>query len=722
MQDPSNEDGWQELHLPSRKECPKLFYSFRISKDSISLLLTDLISIWDCSLDKYDIFAEAARQQASIDPSESSGQFGLLLSKLRECLQDGHSTLLRDCSPASQGLLLRTNIGLPRPLKPLDWTFRLEQKNASELAEQLLRPSLHEVSVSQDKINSLLRIIKDKDHVISRLLDRIGTSAIDLSLIFPGVAGTSSRKGGQLTVADAKKHVAGMALFDENLWTKQFSNEDGYEGADRTGLKNLVTGCEKCFVHTRQQHEDWLNGLATSDKGILKNTASKNQSQSSMGRTPSAIPEPEGDESTESDDDFEVRTFIPTNIAPEANLTKRQATPPNLQSKKAESRKLSGVSSDTHDEAHTEDENPSSKKAKTAKIGRLGRRNATKAYGESKSRPKSSSSAAQPSSPGRHSSPEAAVVTQAASTTATATTTESDSELDTTGGRSGTARKKPTGNQNDPGKQKSRLGNLKKKCEERSPSSTSSEDERSEPPTSKPQPHQRTRTLEPNADSPLPAPSSPRRRLGRLNRTEEKRVQKSASSTPEAEDLDVDVSSLPHTRSSQQRQDNVPSESQTTPSRRLGRLGGCRKTEASSRTESPQPSSSTKAKLTRKSIEDTEMRDHDDTTNGNTDADPDATPTPTPSPPHSAAVQPASPSPSSKRSTQQQKQLPTSPRHTKRSSATTSPDNVAKREKEQKNLVESKEDETEQAKANRRREELKRSIASGASVRKKRRF
>ncbi|KEF56768.1 uncharacterized protein A1O9_06958 [Exophiala aquamarina CBS 119918] len=312
MQDSANEDGWQELRLPSRKECPKLFYSFHISKDSFSLLLTDLISIWDCSLDKYDILAEAARQQASIDPSESTHQFGLLLSKLRESLQDDQNTLVRGNSPASQNLLLRTKIGLPRPLKPLDWTFRLGQKNASELAEQLLRPSLHEVSVSQDKINSLLRIIKDKDHVISRLLDRIGTSAIDLSLIFPGIAGTSSRKGGQFSVADAKKHVAGMATFDEKNWIKQFSNDEGYEGADRTGLKNLVTGCEKCFAHTRQQHENWLNGLATSDREVLSDRTSNNKPQFSLGRTTKPASAVAGDELTESDDDFEVDTFILT--------------------------------------------------------------------------------------------------------------------------------------------------------------------------------------------------------------------------------------------------------------------------------------------------------------------------------------------------------------------------------------------------------------------------
>lgn len=311
----TDQEGWQELRLPSREECPKLFYSFHTSKDSFSLFLTDLISLWDCSLDKYDILAEAARQQTSIDPSESTHQFGLLLSKLRESLQDnnGQSVLARDSSHLSQNLLLRTKINLPRPLKPLNWIFRLEQKNASELAEQLLRPSLHEVSVSQDKIGSLQRIIKEKDHVISRLLDRIKTSGIDLGLDFPSFAVVSSRKGGQLSVADAKKHVPGMAEFDVKSWIKQFSNEDGYEGADRAGLRNLVKGCEKCFVHTREQHEDWISGLTTSDnkRAILIGGVNAQSGLDTGGLV--TLSSKWEETPTESDDDFEVGLFDPTN-------------------------------------------------------------------------------------------------------------------------------------------------------------------------------------------------------------------------------------------------------------------------------------------------------------------------------------------------------------------------------------------------------------------------
>ncbi|KAK5047667.1 hypothetical protein LTR84_006332 [Exophiala bonariae] len=665
----TNEEGWQELRLPSREECPKLFYSFHTSKDAFSLLLTDLIAIWDCSLDKYDILAEAARQDASIDPSESARQFGLLLSKLRESLQHekGQNVLARDSNHLSRNLLLRTKIDLPRPLKPLTWIFRLEQKNASQLAEQLLRPSLHEVSVSEDKITSLLHTIKEKDHVISRLLDRIKTSGIDLGLDFPSFAIASSRKGGQLSVADAKRHVPGMAEFDHKSWIKQFSNDDGYEGADRTGLKNLVKGCEKCFVHTREQHEDWLSGLTTSDnkRAILVGGIN---AESGLDRggvvTLSSKWEETPTESDNDDDDFE-----------------RQPTPPKLHPKDANKQgtRSSAQSGDT--EAESDDDIP--KKKTTTKLGILGRRNATKAYGDSKANPRSSPvilrRSASPPLPSRE---------------ASGTATESDSEVGSHPHRKGYRRPLK-----GPPKQKSRLGGLKKPSDKKSSPSSPSEDEGYAPPkTNEQQKSSQVRETS-DPDSP-PAPSSNHRRPGQVNKTKEPPPSRSPSSTPEADDLEG--SSPPQTRGSQKRQPPPKAQSPPAP-RRLGRLGGLGggrkgKPSAASSSSSPQPSSSRK-KASGKPTPDVEMTDED---------------TPSPSP---------SPSPSSKPTTRQHTNHTSSSPSTKKSSPSTSKaKSTAKQQETEAEEQPPEQEETDEAKANRRREELKRSIASGAGVRKKRRF
>ena len=258
--------GWEELNTESRRQCPKLFYHFSTTFDSFTLLFTDLIGIWETSLDETDILAAAARLHSSIDPSVSPKQLSVLLSKIQTSLAKGENFISRDRAHDSRILYLSTTLDLPRPLRPLEWQFILQPHTTSELAERILRPSLHEVAISQGKVSSLLATIKEKDHVISRLLERIGNSAIDLSLVFPGIAGFTARSGGHVSVEDAKKYVPGMTEFDEKAWTKQLSDDEGYEGADRTGLSNLVKGCEKCFAHTKAEHESWVKDLPTGDE------------------------------------------------------------------------------------------------------------------------------------------------------------------------------------------------------------------------------------------------------------------------------------------------------------------------------------------------------------------------------------------------------------------------------------------------------------------------
>ncbi|EXJ59536.1 uncharacterized protein A1O5_12161 [Cladophialophora psammophila CBS 110553] len=658
-------EGWQELQTGSRRQCPKLFYSFSTKKESLTLLLTDLISIWECSLDKYDILAAAARQQTSIDPSVSSDQFEILLSKIRKSLSDGENSIIRDGRGNSQALLLRTRIALPRPLRPLEWTFTLDPQAASELAERILRPSLHEVFVSQNKINSLLGIIKDKDHVISRLLERVGNSAVDLSLVFPGITGFASRKGGHVSVADAKKHVPGMSSFDEKSWTTQFANNDGYEGADRTGLTNLVRGCEKCFMHTRAEHESWVKDLPSMENQNL-NATSKNQPGSPSTNTASLQP----DLALETtDDEFE-----------------RQATPPHLKFKGAGGKRA--IRAATDDEETEEDES-APKEAQSSAIGGLGRRNATKALGASKSPP-------EPAPFAKNKSPSR----RWASTASTATATGSeDNGTDNEGPQPPSVPQSKSSRST----QKSKLGVLRPRRVSPTPSlsspapparksrpSTSSEGrtynggptslnsraprvsltleeeeaaddnlDRASTPTSSPSPSP------PKAKPATPAPE--RRRLGRLGG--KKQATPSKSTSPQ-----------PHETP---KGDETP-ETQTPTRRKLGRLGGLRKRDReTTATASPK------------------VRDNA----GIVDDSSNATNSPSPSPP-------ASPS--------RQKLVGVVSRgHGGRQSPrlSTRKEPVVEGEEE-----EAKEEETAEEAASRRRMELKRTIAATDGGKKKRRF
>ncbi|KIX08203.1 uncharacterized protein Z518_02859 [Rhinocladiella mackenziei CBS 650.93] len=660
-------EGWQQLQLPSRRQCPKLFYAFTAQKDSFTLLLTDLISLWSVSLDRDDIITEAARQHASIDPSASTDQFGVLLSRIRESLKEGKNALVREDGRGTDILLLRTTVELPRPLRPLEWTFRLEPQNASELAEHILRPSLHEISISHDKIESLHQIIKDKDHVISRLLDRIGNSAVDLGLIFPGITGFTPHKYGHVSVADAKKYVPGMAAFEETSWSERFFKDEGYEGADRTGLANLVRGCEKCFAHTKSQHESWVKSLSSS--GTLDNNGDNGTQLRAAARKASQQQQDPGDDSTDSNDDFE-----------------RQPTPPLLKSKSPETRKTAQAEA----EDNTEEEVPPSRRTKPSKIGSLARRKVIKAFGGSKSGPKSSSSAGQSSSPLRR---------QSDASTATSTATASDD-------RSDSDSQPPPKHQDTTTRssQKFRLGTLRNKkfptpshatpSPSRSISPVARAREQSEQIQSRPQ----SRGTESEAHLGLDGPhtlSSPRHRLGRL-------AQKPATAKPSNEQS-ASVSPEPQDES-YQRSPTVASASVSTPKRRLGRLGGRKRRETGSST-GPSPESSEKKSRTKARV-DVEMKD---TPADDEAIDSDATGSPSPSP-----------SPS------------TSKRHAKfahhpesnagpRSAAAAEPEPAQQGEKAEEKEQKPKE-ETEDQKADRRRMELKRALASNAGGKKKRRF
>lgn len=371
-------------------------------------------------------------------------------------------------------------------------------------------------------------------------------------------------------------------------------------------------------------------------------------------------------------------------------LRQRQAKPPkrHLKNTTEEGARSSAKGGDT--EVDSEDDTPWRKKTK---LGNLGRRNATKAYGDSKAKPGSSSINVRRPSSSPVLSPKPTAFPEAGPAANDSTATESESEAGSPRG------KKSKSSTKESPKPKPRLGVLKSQRDQKSHSpSSSSEDEGRAPPTTRSQkkPRQDTQTPEPRSS---PAPASQRRRLGRLNKTTELPPTRSASSTPEADDLDG--SQAPQTRASQQR--HHPPINHTTPTRRLGRLGGGRKARTPSASPSPRHSSSRK-KAAGKPTDDVAMPD-DPTGNNGTDSE--ATPSPSPS----ASSQP----------TTRQYTTRSSPNHAKKPgpSPTTAKPTAEKEQTEEKPP---KEEETDEAKANRRREELKRTIASGAGVRKKRRF
>ena len=220
---------WSILPFANKDPGPqRLLFKFISSSDGFELYVTDLIRCWKDSGTRESVTKRAVEDHCSIDPSEDASQFAVLLSKLKDGLsgQNGgrckvapayRDTPARDCQ-GSFSLMSRTP--LPAPLKSLHWTFHLRQEGHMMLARELLLPALAADLKNENQIDELTNKIKEKDHVISRLMDKIEQSSIDLSLVFPGYG--TGRKG--LSAQQAVKVVPGASRFDEDGWRMKNKN------------------------------------------------------------------------------------------------------------------------------------------------------------------------------------------------------------------------------------------------------------------------------------------------------------------------------------------------------------------------------------------------------------------------------------------------------------------------------------------------------------------
>jgi XLF-Cernunnos, XRcc4-like factor, NHEJ component len=223
--------GWRKLPVEIRPNVasPTLFFNFSRHVGGLKLQVTDLAHIWTAvKTSKQELKEEAARTRSSIDPSEDDEQYEALLGKLEESVsgEDGASVQVTGDARASAPVRfdMETSIPLPKPLGTLEWTFCMAREEASVLTQELIIPALRVIDLSRRREEDLRRRIKEKDHVIGRLMDKFEGSGMDLSMVFPGFAG--ARKG--LDARQAAKVVPGIEAFREGEWEE--SLRGGHDG------------------------------------------------------------------------------------------------------------------------------------------------------------------------------------------------------------------------------------------------------------------------------------------------------------------------------------------------------------------------------------------------------------------------------------------------------------------------------------------------------------
>ncbi|KAK3059873.1 hypothetical protein LTS18_009869, partial [Coniosporium uncinatum] len=210
-------------------------------------------------------------------------------------------------------LVLRILSPLPAPLGSLEWPIYLRLQSEDSLKTDVVTPLLRAVYSQSQQIKELVVHLNEKDHVISKLLDKLDSSGTDISAVFPGVTGNRiSRR--PTDREHAARHVKGLGIFDETRW-----KDAGYDKiAVPESIHDIVSAVDSSSTTFSVDvspvidvKPDWWSYLDCPTSRAATTPVSQRQTLSEMSRHA----EPDHEMNIENDD-FE-----------------RQATPPNLKTK-----------------------------------------------------------------------------------------------------------------------------------------------------------------------------------------------------------------------------------------------------------------------------------------------------------------------------------------------------------------------------------------------------
>ncbi|PKX98221.1 uncharacterized protein P174DRAFT_381560 [Aspergillus novofumigatus IBT 16806] len=209
---------WRRLHLPRQDGLPPLLLRYSRTLDSYDVYMTDLSNIWTEHMSRQDILNRADEDATTIDPSEDPEQFEVLLGKIGEALSgESGCTASLENGLREDSMKLTVSTKLPAPLRPLIWTIYLSKERQSSTSQHLILPLLRAEAGWESRQRTLLDHLSKKDWVLGKLFDKIESMGIDLSTIFPGIAGLRKAHGDTL-LSHAANYIKGVAPFDEQEW------------------------------------------------------------------------------------------------------------------------------------------------------------------------------------------------------------------------------------------------------------------------------------------------------------------------------------------------------------------------------------------------------------------------------------------------------------------------------------------------------------------------
>ncbi|KAK4446401.1 XRCC4-like factor-domain-containing protein [Podospora aff. communis PSN243] len=314
---------------------PTLLVSTSFTAESYKIQITDLANLWGESLDRKHIIKRGLVEDTSIDPTDGPDQLRKMTELIRAAFDpedvENSNTSLSIGHDKDDVLLINVTCVLPKPLKPFKWPMQLSKYPHTSIATELVLPLIMAYETRARQINLLVTALREKDGVITRLVDKLEATGMGLEHVFSALSG--KRK---MDRAVAEKKVKGLAPFSE----ADFRREAGEPQvpAATTGISSILDevfgGTGLSYIPDTELEASSTLGDWWTSLGKGKAVALAERPKESKTGTPLTTQTARGSSSGD-EDEFQVQT-----------------TPPNLSS----SRKRGGdTRSDVVDDDGTSD-------------------------------------------------------------------------------------------------------------------------------------------------------------------------------------------------------------------------------------------------------------------------------------------------------------------------------------------------------------------------------
>ncbi|KAM0441093.1 hypothetical protein ACHAPT_000398 [Fusarium lateritium] len=305
---------WRPLPLPSSSDLPPLLVSLDIDTSAYTVHITDMANVWTESLDRKAICIRGWSENATIDPSDTPDNMAKFLDSLNTALdstQPGHDETHLRLQPASKsdagdgGLTLKITCELPG-LQPLKWPMHLKKSPSSAIATDLVLPLIQAHLTRNLEVESLIRMLGQKDVVVTKLVDKLEAVGTGLEHVFNTLSGKK-----RISRAAAADRVPGLAPFDRRRWKSDLAYTDDGPSNTESLIEDVLGGGGLQFEPTMEDAKSPLLDHWWHEFSGASSTTRPSQEKAVPARETTPPPkEPEAG-GEDDDDDFQVQSTPP---------------------------------------------------------------------------------------------------------------------------------------------------------------------------------------------------------------------------------------------------------------------------------------------------------------------------------------------------------------------------------------------------------------------------